>query len=255
MVSFLALTPTSLLPAIYAGATTTFFSALPGLTFKGIITSSSKALHTTLIGITMPTGIYIFQYEATLNAPPASPGVIFPGTVDAGKCSNTRSCVITIDESYTPSDGCAEYCDHATITISVNFPSSEHGEAVTLTVPTVPAGVQLSWGNELPASSLATYTAMPPFTVNLGIYVTATEFNGTPLYGSPFSHLLYGNPTLPPAVISIVGQSYNSFPHTLATITLAVNPNLPLNPCVVFGTNPDTNPNFLTDCTTTYTYP
>ena len=182
MVSFLALTPTSLLPAIYAGATTTFFTPMPGLTFKGIITSSSKALHTTIIGITMPTGLhslYIFQYEATLNAPPAPAGFIFPGTVDAGKCSNTASCVITIDEGegntvngYT---GCAEYCNQATITISVNFPSSEHGEPVTLTVPKIPAGVQLSWGNELPASSLASYTATPPFTVNLGIYVTATE--------------------------------------------------------------------------------
>jgi len=228
--------------------------------YPGVYTSASTSLHTTIIGITGIPSLYIFGFSATLNAPPASPGLIFPGTMDAGKCSNTASCVITIDEAFTPSDGCAEYCNHATIAVSVNFPSSEHGEPVTLTVPNIPAGVQLSWGSELPASSLASYTAMPPFTVNLGVYVTygADELNGyTPLYGSQFTSIGLiapkgSNP--PPAVISILGDCHDCIsPQTLATITLTVNPNLGSG-CIVFGTNPDTNPNFLTDCTTTYTY-
>ena len=238
---------------------TTFTVSTPVLTglteiatYTGAFTSTSSSGHMTLIGITIPS-MYIFDYSASLNAPPATGGTEYPGTVDAGKCSNTTSCAITIDTfesgsgTSTPA-GCAEYCSQATITISVNFPSSEATpEPVTLTVSGLPAGSTFSWGNELPASTLAPYTAMPPYTVTLTIYTSSLY---TPDYGSPFPYPCC-NPAPPADVITITGASHDSFPHTLATITLTVNESLP--DCVLFATNP--NPNALVDCTTTRTYP
>jgi hypothetical protein len=253
IVTFLALTPTSLLPMIYGGSSTTYFTYMSAHTYMPSFTSSSKSIHTTLIGITIPS-MYIFEYSATVNAPPVTGGNEYPGTVDAGKCYNSTSCVITIDTIDSgQGSGCAEYCSQATIAISVNFPSSEaRSEPVTLTLSGLPTGSTFSWGNELPASTLAPYTATPPYTVALTIYTT---YLYTPNYGSPFtSDGLPAHGSSPPAdVITITGSSHDSFPHTLATITLTVNKFLP--ECIMFGTNPDTNPNYLVDCTTTQTYP
>jgi len=183
-----------------------------------IFTYSYSSSHsTTIIPITIPS-MYIFDYIVTMNAPVGTAGSVWPGTADAGKCSNTQSCLITIDDQGDPSIGCAEYCGSATVTISVDFPSSQSPEAVTLTVSGLPAGVTFSWGNELPASSLAPYTTMPPYSVTLRIYTNSF----TPLYGTtqwPYSNL-------PPAIITITSTSHNSFPHH-ATITLTVNQSLP----------------------------
>ena len=186
--------------------------------------SYSSSHHTSIIPITIPTNsIYLFDYTMTMNAPAGTGGFVYPGTVDTGKCSNTQSCLITIDDQGDPSIGCAEYCGSTTVTISVDFPSNEAPEPVTLTVSDLPAGVTFSWGNELQASSLAPYTAMPPYSVNLGIYTNSF----TPLYGSPLwnNKPPYGN-NQPPAIITITSTSHNSFPHH-ATITLTVNSALP----------------------------
>jgi hypothetical protein len=99
-------------------------------------------------------------------------------------------------------------CCQQSATISVNFPSNFTPEPVTLYVSGLPSGATFSWGNELPASSLAPYTATPPYTVNLGIYTTPS----TPLYGI----------NTPPDTITILATSSNSYP-VQATITLYVD--------------------------------
>lgn len=232
-ITFLALTPASLISAAaisieptfrpsftFAPSTTTVFTERTYRSEPGFTFSSSHS--TTIIPISIPS-MYIFDYAVTMNAPAGTAGSTWPGTADAGKCSNTQSCLITIDDQGNPSIGCAEYCGSATVTISVDFPSSQPPEPVTLTVSGLPAGVTFSWGNELQASSLAPYTAMPPYSVTLGIYTNSF----TPLYGSPNwdNQPPVGNNT-PPAIITITSTSHNSFPHH-AKITLTVNSQLP----------------------------
>jgi hypothetical protein len=90
-------------------------SAITELTYNtlpGIVTSSSNSVQTTLIGISIPS-MNIFDYTTTLNAPAGTGDSLLPGTVDAGKCTNTTVCVITIDKLYETANGCAEYCGHA----------------------------------------------------------------------------------------------------------------------------------------------
>ena len=153
--------------------------------------STSTSLHTTIIGITIPS-MYIFSYTMVAGAhevyqdnsasywgllPQPRTGYCVYGSsacpvvIMTGSTTNCRN---LFGELYPWS------CGSEAIRIYVNFPSNEVAEPVTITVSGPPvAGVTFSWGTEQPASTLAPYTAMPPYNVDLNIYPSQNTASST----------------------------------------------------------------------------